>query len=198
MSCAVFTLLPNGGRRSTYSRSPWRTRYVRFEWPPGNCSTRTAPCAPSSRVEIRARARRRRAPRRRAPARCRSRSLAHVTRTSRGCASRRPSCGPRPGRRRCARRARGRSRTRARCRRDAERAVDLDRAVDEPQHHVGDVELDQRDLIARACEALVLDRPRGVQHHQARRVDLGAASAIQACTIWRGRERLARRRSCGA
>src|ERR1700730_8409726 len=45
MSCADFTLLPKGGRRSTNSRLPRRTRYVNFEWPLGNCSTETFPDA---------------------------------------------------------------------------------------------------------------------------------------------------------
>src|SRR5262249_25505180 len=31
---------PSGGRRSTSSMSPSDRRYVRFEWPPGNCDTR--------------------------------------------------------------------------------------------------------------------------------------------------------------
>src|SRR6476661_1221045 len=39
MSCAVGGTGPNGGRRTTTSTSPKRTRYVRFEWPPGNCAT---------------------------------------------------------------------------------------------------------------------------------------------------------------
>src|SRR5258708_7001876 len=43
MSCADGTLLPNGGRRSTTSRVPIRTRYVRLEWPLGNCSMEISP-----------------------------------------------------------------------------------------------------------------------------------------------------------
>src|SRR6267142_2326785 len=39
MSCAVGGTGPNGGRRTTISTPPKRTRYVRFEWPPGNCAT---------------------------------------------------------------------------------------------------------------------------------------------------------------
>src|SRR5262249_30167131 len=39
MSCAVGATGPNGGRRTTMSVSPKRTRYVRLEWPPGNCAT---------------------------------------------------------------------------------------------------------------------------------------------------------------
>src|SRR5438067_4851266 len=45
MSCALFTLTPNGGRRSTSSRSPTRRRYVRFECPLGNWRTETGPAA---------------------------------------------------------------------------------------------------------------------------------------------------------
>ena len=43
MSCAVLTWLPNGGRRRTNSWSPRRKRYVRLEWPCGNCSTVSGP-----------------------------------------------------------------------------------------------------------------------------------------------------------
>ena len=39
MSCAFGGTGPSGGRRSTSSAPPKRTRYVRFEWPPGNCET---------------------------------------------------------------------------------------------------------------------------------------------------------------
>src|SRR6267378_2295699 len=39
MSCAVGGTGPNGGRRTTISTPPKRTRYVRFECPPGNCAT---------------------------------------------------------------------------------------------------------------------------------------------------------------
>src|SRR6516225_7207188 len=46
MSCAVLTWLPNGGRRRTNSWPPLRKRYVRLEWPCGNCSTVSGPEAP--------------------------------------------------------------------------------------------------------------------------------------------------------
>src|SRR5215469_3642064 len=43
MSCAVFTLLPKGGRRKTISLSPNVSEYVRLEWPLGNCWTVSVP-----------------------------------------------------------------------------------------------------------------------------------------------------------
>ena len=70
--------------------------------------------------------------------------------------------------------------------RDAERAVQLDRAVDEPQHDVGDVELDQRDLLARGvrspCSRSSTRRggPSGATASISAR-----ASATHACAIWR-------------
>jgi len=42
MSCAVLTVLPNGGRRSTNSSASTLIRYVRFEEPAGNCETSTS------------------------------------------------------------------------------------------------------------------------------------------------------------
>ena len=72
----------------------------------------------------------------------------------------------------------------------AQRAVHLDRAIDHALQHVGDEELDQRDLIARGVEALLLDRPRGVQHHQPRGVDLGARLGDPGLARSAGRQRL--------
>src|SRR4051812_7803409 len=48
MSCALFTFTPKGARRSTASRSPTFTRYVRLECPLGNWRTDTGPAAPSA------------------------------------------------------------------------------------------------------------------------------------------------------
>src|SRR5258707_3020038 len=39
MSCARGATGPSGGRRSTASHSPERSRYVRLDWPAENCST---------------------------------------------------------------------------------------------------------------------------------------------------------------
>ena len=55
----------------------------------------------------------------------------------------------------------------------AERAVRLHRAVDDVVQHLGAVELDQRDVLARRGDALGVHHPRGVQRHQPRRLHLG-------------------------
>ena len=41
MSCAFGGTGPSGARRNTYSPDAARSRYVKFECPPGNCSTAT-------------------------------------------------------------------------------------------------------------------------------------------------------------
>src|SRR6266568_3221899 len=46
---------------------------------------------------------------------------------------------------------------------DAERAVDLDGAVEHGLQHAGDEELDERDLDLRGAEALAVDLPGGVE-----------------------------------
>src|SRR5579883_369921 len=48
ISCALGATGPSGGRRRTYSRPPARSRYVRFEWPLGNCSS-ARPCSAPGR-----------------------------------------------------------------------------------------------------------------------------------------------------
>ena len=54
----------------------------------------------------------------------------------------------------------------------AERAVDLQRAVDDVEEHVGAEELDQRDVRAGGAGALVVHPPGGVQRHQPRGLHL--------------------------
>ena len=52
------------------------------------------------------------------------------------------------------------------------RAVHLDRAVDDGVDHLRHLHLDLRDLLASGLLPDSVDLPRGVQHRQARRVDL--------------------------
>ena len=55
----------------------------------------------------------------------------------------------------------------------AERAVDLDGAVDDVVQDAGAEELDQRDVLARRGGSLLVDPPGGVQRHQSQCLDLG-------------------------
>ncbi len=75
----------------------------------------------------------------------------------------------------------------------AERAVDLDRTVDRGGERLGGEELDERDLLARGVSAFGLHFPRGVEDHQARRVDLGACLGDEVLDHLLGAERLSGR-----
>src|SRR6266542_3303406 len=77
------------------------------------------------------------------------------------------------------------------------RAQRLDGAVEHALERAGDAELDERDLLARRLGALVVDLPGRVQHHEARRVDLGAALRDPLLHDLLGAERLARRQLAG-
>src|SRR5262245_233790 len=58
---------------------------------------------------------------------------------------------------------------------NAERPMRLDRAIDHAHHDVGDVELDERNLLTGLLGAERVDAPAGMQHHQAGSVDFGPA-----------------------
>src|SRR5215216_3301968 len=53
----------------------------------------------------------------------------------------------------------------------SERAVHLNRTIQNLLQNAGNEKFDQRDIFSRSRRALVIDRPRGLQDQQARRVD---------------------------
>src|SRR4051812_6511047 len=59
--------------------------------------------------------------------------------------------------------------------RHAKRAVRLQGSIEHAVEHVGDVELDERDLHSRGRCTLAVDQPGGMQHEQPRGADLGSA-----------------------
>ncbi len=76
------------------------------------------------------------------------------------------ACGPRPDRRRAAACAGPRTSRRAGSRRDAAAAVNLNRAIDDPQADLGDGELDPGDLDPGVLVADRVHQPRRLHHQQ--------------------------------